>query len=76
MALLLQTTFDDDTVDDETTLVKRNELVLVYKLSEDADAQRIILNGSDFTEAVTNHVHISRYLLCMDITDGYESMTR
>ena len=65
MALLLQTTLD-----------KRNELVLVYKLSEDADPQRIVLRGSDFKEAVENQVHISRYLLCVDITDGYESMTR
>ena len=50
MALLLQTTIDGN-----------NELILVSKLSGDADPQRLVLRSSHFGEAVENQIHISRY---------------
>ena len=64
MALLLQTTLINET--------KGKELILIYKLSGDADAQQFVLRGSNFTEEVDNQVHISRYVL--HITDGWQNL--
>lgn len=48
MALMLQ------------SIGKRKELTLVYKLSDDVDAQRLTLKGSDFKGSVDTRVHLSR----------------
>ena len=50
MALLSQTTRNGE-----------NELLLVYKLSGDADVHQLSLTGSDFIPIVATRVHISRY---------------
>ena len=51
MALLLQKANDDS-----------NELILIYKLSGDVDAQQLVLRGSNFKEVVENRVYIARYI--------------
>lgn len=53
MALLLQKSPVDDDI---------NELTLVYKLSDDVDAQQLTLKGYEFKEEVDYQVQISRYL--------------
>ena len=60
MALLLQNNTEDDTKD----------LVLVYKLSNDVDAQQFVLRGSNFRATVDTRVHISRYPCTMYVCGG------
>ena len=55
MALLIQTTLDEE----------EDELVLVYKLSGDADAQWFVLRGIDFKPLTDTQVHMSRYLIAI-----------
>lgn len=58
MALLIQTTLVDT----------EDELVLVYKLSGNADVQWFVLRGIDFKSVTDTQVHMSRYVLSLTMS--------